>query len=131
MPNEDRPLEFLQAIITRMASNSFLVKGWAVTLCSALMALGAREADRSFAFLALYPAMVFWCLDAYYLSLERRYRLKYEDLATALGVPSLRIGTEKPPTFMSALFSPAVWPLYLSLVVLVALVGARCVHLRC
>ena len=106
------------------------MKGWAVTLCSGLIALAAKESDRSFAFLALYPAVVFWCLDAYYLSLERCYRAKYEEFATALSARSLSIGTPKSSTFVSALFSPAVWPIYLSLVVVVALVGARWVCFR-
>ena len=36
-------LEFIQDVITRMNSNSFLLKGWCVTLMSVLFALSARD----------------------------------------------------------------------------------------
>jgi hypothetical protein len=34
-------LQMIQAVITRMGSNSFLLKGWSVTLVAALFALAA------------------------------------------------------------------------------------------
>lgn len=38
-------LEFLQNVITRMNSNSFMIKGWAITLVSALFVLAAKDAN--------------------------------------------------------------------------------------
>jgi hypothetical protein len=38
-------LEFLQNVITRMNSNSFLIKGWTVTIVSALFALASKDAN--------------------------------------------------------------------------------------
>ena len=35
-------LEFIQNIITRMNTNSFLIKGWAVTIASAILATRKR-----------------------------------------------------------------------------------------
>lgn len=63
-----------------MAGNSFLLKGWTVTLSAALLALAAKDADRSFALVALYPAAAFWGLDAYYLRQERLFRALYDDV---------------------------------------------------
>ncbi|MEN9503463.1 MAG: hypothetical protein RI964_2748 [Pseudomonadota bacterium] len=37
-PDRLKHLEMLQQVITRMASNSFLIKGWSITLISALLA---------------------------------------------------------------------------------------------
>ncbi len=37
-------LEFVQAVIARQAANSFLLKGWSVTLATALVALGTNAA---------------------------------------------------------------------------------------
>ena len=34
-------LEFIQGIITRMANNSFMLKGWAVTLVAGIFALSS------------------------------------------------------------------------------------------
>src|SRR5262249_6407591 len=56
-------------------TNSFLLKGWTVTLVAALFAFGAKEADRAFVVIAWLPVLVFAGLDAYYLWRERLYRL--------------------------------------------------------
>ena len=73
-------LEFLQNAITRMASNSFLLKGWTITVASALFALAAKDSNRSFAMLALFPSLAFWGLDACYLRQERLFRRLYDEI---------------------------------------------------
>jgi hypothetical protein len=80
--NEDRikHLEFIQATISRMATNSFVLKGWSVTLAAALIALSARGSNVTFAVIAVFPPITFWILDAYYLRLERQYRALYDDV---------------------------------------------------
>jgi len=47
-------LEFIQAIITRMGDNSFMVKGWCVTLISAIDALAAKDASPGLHFGHIY-----------------------------------------------------------------------------
>ena len=42
-PDTIKHLEFIQAVITRMAGNSFVLKGWAITLAAAGFALAAKE----------------------------------------------------------------------------------------
>jgi len=71
-------LEFIQAIITRMASNSFLLKGWGVILVSALFALASKDQSRYFIYLAYFPAIAFWILDGYFLWQERLFRKLYD-----------------------------------------------------
>jgi hypothetical protein len=71
-------LEFIQAIISRMAGNSFLLRGWSVTLAAALFALAAKDANIKLIVLAYYPVLVFWILDGYFLSQERCYRALYD-----------------------------------------------------
>jgi hypothetical protein len=68
----------LQGVITRMAGNSFLLKGWSVTLVSALFALAADKADAYFVYLAYFPAAMFWALDGYFLRQERLFRKLYD-----------------------------------------------------
>ena len=53
MPNVER-LKLIQAIIDRMARNSFALKGWAVTLTSALLSLAATRHDPAIAAIAIY-----------------------------------------------------------------------------
>jgi hypothetical protein len=67
-------LEILQGVINRMAGNSFLLRGWSVTLASALFALAAKDANFKLIVLAYYPILIFWILDGYFLSQERLFR---------------------------------------------------------
>ena len=76
-------LEFIQSIVARMAGNSFLLKGWSVTVTSGLFALSAKDNNPVFAFVALFPSLVFWGLDAYYLRQERLFRKLYDTLISA------------------------------------------------
>lgn len=82
MVKEDaiKHLEFIQNAITRMANNSFLLKGWTVTLVAALFALAAQNANPNFVYLAFFPLIAFWFLDAYYLRQERLFRALYNEV---------------------------------------------------
>ncbi len=79
-----RHLEMIQGVIDRMARNSFLLKGWAVTLLAATMWLSARMPDTIFPFvaIALFLIAVFWGLDGYYLRQERLFRCLYDSTRT-------------------------------------------------
>ena len=81
-------LEMIQGIINRIASNSFLLKGWSVTLISALFALAAKDSNQFFSYLAYFPCVVFWSLDGYFLWQERMYRKLYQDV-TKKGLESI------------------------------------------
>ena len=70
-------LEFIQGAITRLANNSFRMKGWAVFLVAALLVLLAREGCIEFAYIAFVPVIVFWGLDGYFLWQERLFRDLY------------------------------------------------------
>lgn len=78
MDNKHKHLEFLQGAINRMASNLFLLKGWTITLIAALFALSAKDANKAYVLIAYFPALLFWVLDGYFLSQERRFRALYD-----------------------------------------------------
>lgn len=67
----------IQAIIGRMASNSFLLKGWSVTLVSGFFALATANSEKAFVYLAYFPALAFWLLDGFFLHQERLFRELY------------------------------------------------------
>lgn len=67
MDNKLKHLELIQGVINRMASNSFKLKGWAVTLASGIFALASKESDKMYFLITYVPVIVFWFLDAYYL----------------------------------------------------------------
>ena len=78
--DQRKHLELIQAVITRMAGNSFVIRGWSVTLVSALFALAAKDADHKFVVVSYFPCILFWVLDAYYLSQERKFRSFYDSV---------------------------------------------------
>jgi hypothetical protein len=61
-----------------MASNLFLLKGWTVTLIAALFALAAKDSKDVYFLIAYFPPLMFWVLDGYFLSQERRFRALYD-----------------------------------------------------
>lgn len=70
-------LEMLQQVIARMANNSFLVKGWSITLISALLAFATKDKMAAMAWIAFLPLIAFWLLDAFFLHQERLFRALY------------------------------------------------------
>jgi hypothetical protein len=74
-------LEFTQAIISRMAQNSFLFKGWAITIAVGLSAFAATNTEVALLAIALVSTVMFWGLDGYYLWLERCFIELYDSVA--------------------------------------------------
>lgn len=77
MEKKMKHLEMIQGIINRMASNSFSLKGWAVTLVAAIFAIASKDAEKIYFLIVYIPIIVFWGLDSYYLMQERLYRSLY------------------------------------------------------
>ena len=72
-------LQMIQSIISRLSSNSFLIKGWSITVVSAMIALLARNVEKRYVLFSLLPIMMFWFLDATYLCNERRFKSLYNE----------------------------------------------------
>jgi hypothetical protein len=70
-----KEVDIIQDIIRRMAFNSFMIKGWAITLVVVALLLKGTEYQ---VWIAFIPLLVFWFLDAYFLWQERMYRKLYD-----------------------------------------------------
>lgn len=70
--NKRQHLEFIQNSITRMSTNSFLIKGMSITLLSAFIAVAVAVSSEKelFIFVSIIPTILFWFLDSYYLQQE-------------------------------------------------------------
>ncbi len=75
-------LEMIQAIINRLGSHSFLLKGWSMTVIVATMVLIARYDVQSpcIVLAVLFPVLGFWMLDGYFLWQERLFRQVYNEI---------------------------------------------------
>lgn len=78
MDSKLKHLDMIQDTIKRMANNSFLLKGWTVTLAAALVALLAKEGDYKYLLITFFPIICFWLLDGYYLRQERMFRKLFD-----------------------------------------------------
>lgn len=69
-----------------MAKNSFVIKGWTLTVLGGLTTLFIANQDKSWNYnllvLILLCSLLFWGYDAYYLKLERQYRKLYNIIST-------------------------------------------------
>ncbi|MBR1439252.1 MAG: hypothetical protein IJ587_12040, partial [Synergistaceae bacterium] len=76
-------LEMIENIIQRIASTSFKLKGWAIVLIGLIGGIASREYNKNYLFLLLlilFPLITFCFLDAFYLQLERKYRVLYKNI---------------------------------------------------
>lgn len=71
-------LEMIQQVINRLAGNSFLIKGWSITLVSALLLFIAKEDKDQIGWAAMLVVLAFWLLDALYLQKEKQFRALYD-----------------------------------------------------
>ena len=73
-------LQIVQAVISRMAANSFALKALAVSVTAGVLAIAGTAAHPSsrLVLLAFIPVVMFWILDTRYLRLERLYSSLYD-----------------------------------------------------
>ncbi|PSV67030.1 hypothetical protein [Photobacterium angustum] len=71
-------LQMIQAVITRMANNAFLIKGWSISISTAMLALAGATKNEFFCILTIVPLFLFWWLDAYFYHQEIKYRGLYD-----------------------------------------------------
>ena len=132
MENRQKHLEFIQGVINRLSTNSFLLKGWSVVLVSALFALSAVDSRPAFIFLAYIPVIVFWGLDGFFLWQEQLYRalydhvrvLKEEDVDFSMNTSPFK--TADGPSWLGATLSKTLIPFHgvlLLAIIVVMLLG--------
>jgi hypothetical protein len=82
--NKRLNIQLIETIVNRMSSNSFLIKGWSITMLSALIAVYLTNMNKPFSKYILYSCIlfciVFWISDAYYLRQERMFRKLYTEV---------------------------------------------------
>lgn len=80
--NKRLHLQMIENIISRMGSNSFLIKGWSLTAIGGLITLYIANFKHSWSYNLLWFAslicIIFWIIDAYYLRIEHQYRTLYD-----------------------------------------------------
>ena len=118
-------LEFIQNVITRMNTNSFQIKGWTVTIVSAILVIYASTNNCYFVLCGIFPALIFWFLDTYYLTQERKFRGLYNDVAEVSENPKqIKLFAMRPDlytkgkySYWNVFWSSTIQRLYLSIII--------------
>ena len=120
--NKRSHLTMIQCIISRMGNNSFALKGWSVGIMIAIYAFAGQNSNKA-VIITLIPLIVFWILDTYYLSLERKFRMLYDDVrykdekeinySMNFNDINIKIGEVKKINFAKIMFSKSILPFYL------------------
>ncbi len=76
-------LQMIQDIIARMGQNSFQIKGWAIGIMIAIFSFAGEQSNTRCILFTIVPLVIMWFLDSYYLQLERKFRLLYDDVRTS------------------------------------------------
>lgn len=111
-------LEFIQSVIARLATNSFLAKGWAITVAGALYGFAVSHLNPWIALLGVVPAVAFWWLDGYFLRAERLFRLLYDDArrpGTKVELFSMNVSpyqSDRHCSWRATIFSPTLRVFY-------------------
>lgn len=130
MMKEDkiRYIELVQSIISRLANNSFLLKGWTITLIAAIFSL-SDKIMKNFAFTIYFFILIFWILDSYYLYQERLYRDLYnkvieirDEYAPLFSLKIDKKRNEKIISFFKSFFSFTEVTFYLLLLLITFLI---------
>ena len=74
-----KEIDLVQGCINRMSNNSFLLKGWTISINGVVLALFSENINKFFiGLIIIMITFIFWCLDTYYLHLERMFRSLYD-----------------------------------------------------
>ncbi|MEH7021203.1 hypothetical protein, partial [Priestia megaterium] len=125
MESKIRHLEMIQNVISRMNSNSFLLKGWTVTIVVALFAFAnIKDMDSNFIILAIIPTLFFWGLDAFFIYKEWLF-VKLYDFVTIQDDEDINFSMKTTPfesevkRWKEALISKTILSFYLPITLLI------------
>ena len=122
-------IDIVQSTISRMAQNSFAIKGWTITILVGLFVFLQNDEFRNNIFIYLITIIFFWLLDSYYLWQERLFRKLYNDIidnVTEESDLSMNVTQYKNIVkFYSSLFSVSEIVIYLPLLLIVLLLSCN------
>jgi histidine triad (HIT) family protein len=125
-------LEFIQAVISRMAGASATSKGWLLPVVTATYGYALTKPARSVALLGLAAVVLFGFIDTNYLKQERAFRRLFDAVAAGAELPPFCMNPAQVPRATDAaghricrtyrrvrrsvLLSWAIAPLYVGLI---------------
>jgi uncharacterized membrane protein len=124
-------LKMVQTVISRMANTSFIIKGWAITVVSAILGFSLVTSSCLFGLIAIIPNIIFWLLDSYYLWQEKLFRKLYDqirvqtknDLCFSMDTSSCKKITM---SWFRTMFTCTEWIVYISMLIFILVISLFC-----
>jgi len=73
-------LNSLQQGIRNYDSILFIIKGWAITMFSAVVLFSAQVEKPTYLILCVVSTLLFWMLDAVFKAIQKAYTLRYNEI---------------------------------------------------
>lgn len=117
-------LDYIQENINRMSNNSFIIKGWTISIISILFIFSDKEMNKSYLLITLLAVLVFWYLNAFFLQQERKFRSLYDEVRKqSENEIDFSMSTvhfkNKDHNLINNMFSKSIFPLYLVLIIMI------------
>ncbi|EET88939.1 conserved hypothetical protein [Clostridium carboxidivorans P7] len=115
-------LTMIENVISRMATNSFIVKGWTITMISAILVLAvSKNLNYKVYIIAIVADISFCFIDCFYLRTEKLYRNMYKSVLgfknnlKQINFFDLNASEykDKNTSPINVFLSCSIWPLYL------------------
>ncbi len=128
MENKLKHLEFIQSTINRMSTNSFIVKGWTITLVALIFTTSLSKINGYQIFILFIPVLMFWILDGFFLSREKSFRslfsyvrkLKVEEIDFSMDTSKFKKGRN---SWFYTLFSHTIMIFYVTLILSILIIN--------
>lgn len=109
--SREKHLDWIEKVIERMSNNSSSMKRMCLLVAGAAIGLWSQRRSPEVLYGAIGITTAFWTLDAFYLRLERRFRLLFDEVRqeSASTPPDYRM---KPPVLHDRRKTPFKWLLW-------------------
>ncbi|MDT0644653.1 hypothetical protein RM553_17570 [Zunongwangia sp. F363] len=119
-------LDFIHSTINRMSNNSFLIKGWTISIVSIIFIFSDDEMNGSFLLISTVAVVIFWYLNGFFLQQERKFRALYnkirklneDDIDFSMSTEKFKSGKYH---LISGIFGKTIWPFYVAILTMILL----------
>ncbi|MCD9580610.1 hypothetical protein [Tenacibaculum maritimum] len=117
-------LDYIHNTINRMSNNSFLIKGWTISIVSVLFVFSDDKMNGRFLGIAIIAVVIFWYLNGFFLQQERKFRALYDkvriqqenEVDFSMSTTDFKDGKY---SLLSSIFGKTIWPLYLTIIFMI------------
>jgi len=125
--NKLKHLDYIHNTINRMSTNSFIIKGWTISIVSVLFIFTDNDMNKKLIVVTLLSILVFWYLNGFFLQQERKFRALYDKIRNlpekeidfSMSTKEFKGGRY---SLICGIFGRTIWPLYLTIILMVFII---------